>query len=283
MKIAITGGKGGTGKSTVATALAYELSGRFKKSKILLMDLDVDCPNDDLILGIKTEKVKDIKNMVPEFDFDKCIKCGKCAEVCREHAIVFVKEKYPILVPEQCIGCKACKIVCPVNAIYERKQKIGEIFTGRKRNITLISGKMKIGVEESSLVVNAIKRYIKSKEKDYDFIIIDTAAGTHCPVIVALLGCEKGFAVTEPTPLGSHDLDLILKLMKILKIESHVVLNRSDIGNKKIIEKTAKKYNAKIFVEIPYSKKIEKDYSAGKPITHSAIQKIVKVLEVVNS
>ena len=278
MKVAITGGKGGTGKSTVATALAYELSGRFKKGKILLMDLDVDCPNDDLILGIKTEKLKDVENMVPEFDLDKCIKCGKCEQACRGHAIVFVKGKYPILVPEQCTGCKACKIACPVDAIYERKQKIGEIFTGKKGNITLISGRMKAGMEESSLIVNAIKSYIKAREKNYDFIIIDTAAGTHCPVIAALLGCEKSFAVTEPTPLGSHDLDLILKLTKTLKIESYIVLNRSDIADKKVIEKVAKKHSTRIFADIPYSKKIEKSYSSGKPIAHPAIQKIAEAL-----
>ncbi len=275
MKVAITGGKGGTGKSTVATAMAYELSRKFKGGKILLMDLDVDCPNDDLILGIKTKKVKDVENMIPSVDSDKCIKCGKCAQVCRGHAIVFVKGRYPIIIPEQCTGCKACKIACPVNAINERKQKIGEILAGNRENIDLISGRMRAGIEESSLVVNSIKDYVKVMEKDYDFIIIDTAAGTHCPVIAALLGCEKGFAVTEPTPLGAHDLNLILELMKELKVESHIILNRSDIADRSIIENVAKKHGTDILVDIPYSKDVEKSYSSGKPIVHPAIKKIV--------
>lgn len=274
MKIAITGGKGGTGKSTIATALSYELS---KTKKILLLDLDVDCPNDDLIIGIKLKKIKDVEIMIPKFNKNKCIKCGLCSKTCREHAIVFVKGHYPFLVPEQCIGCKACKIVCPRNAITEEKQKIGEILIGKKKKLTLISGKMKPGIEESSLIVNAVKNFSRQYEKNFDCIIIDTSAGTHCPVISALLDCNIAFAVTEPTPLGSHDLNLILKLIKHLKIRSYVILNKSDIADKKIIEKIAKKYKTKIIAEIPYSKDIEKCYAEAKPIKHKAIEKIERI------
>ncbi len=81
MRISITGGKGGTGKSTVATALASELK---EYGDVLLVDADVDCPNDHLILDIDRSPVKDVDNMVPEIDEDKCTKCGKCAEVCKE-------------------------------------------------------------------------------------------------------------------------------------------------------------------------------------------------------
>ncbi|MCK5450092.1 ATP-binding protein [Candidatus Pacearchaeota archaeon] len=276
MRIAITGGKGGTGKSTVATALAVELS---KENKVLLIDADVDCPNDDIILSIKLKKIKDVETMIPEIDKDKCIKCGKCSQVCRENAIVQIRGEFPILVPEQCNGCKSCKIVCPVNAINEAKQKIGEISIGKKGNITLISGKIKPGIEESSLIVHAIKKYIKAKEKEFDYIIIDTAAGTHCPVIAALLDVDLGIAVTEPTPLGNHDLILILELMKQLKIKSKIVLNRSDIADKEIIEKTSEKFNSKIIAKIPYSKKIQEAYSKGEVIKDKGIERIVEFLK----
>lgn len=277
MKIAVTGGKGGTGKSTVATALAVHLA---KKYKVLLIDADVDCPNDDLILGIKLRKVKDVKSMIPKFDTNKCIKCGKCSKICRENAIVFVKGKNPILVPDQCTGCRACKIACPVGAISESKQIIGEIHEGKSRdiNIKLVTGKLKPGIEESSLVVNAIKKHVKQEERNYDFVIIDTAAGTHCPVISALFGVDLGLSVTEPTPLGKHDLELILKLMSELKIKSKVVLNRCNIANKKEMERTTKKYSTEIIAEIPYSKKIQELYSKGIPIKHVAIEKIAREL-----
>jgi len=274
MKIAITGGKGGTGKSTIATALSYKLS---KTKKVLLLDLDVDCPNDDLILGVKTKKVKDVEIMIPKFDYKKCVKCGLCSKVCREHAIVFVKGNFPFVIQEQCIGCKACKIACPRNAITEAKQKIGEIFIGKKGNITLIGGKMKPGIEESSLVVNAVKKF-SEQYKNYDYVIVDTAAGTHCPVISALIDCNMVFAVTEPTPLGHHDLELILKLTKKLKIKTRIILNRSNIANKKIIENLARRYKSKIIAEIPYSKEIEKCYAEGKPIEHTSINQIIEVI-----
>lgn len=276
MKIAVTGGKGGTGKSTVAIALAVELA---KENKVLLFDADAGCPNDSIILSIDSDKIKDIETMIPDFDEDKCVKCGKCSQICRENAIVFVKDRLPFLVPEQCTGCKACQIVCPAGAISEKKQVIGKILSGKKENVTLVTGEMKPGIEEASLVVNAAKNYIKQLEKDYDHIIIDTAAGTHCPVIVALLDVDLGIAVTEPTPLGNYDLKLILELMEKLGVRSKIVLNRADIADKKQIQQTAAKFKTEIIAEIPYSKKIQDAYSRGELLEHEAIRKVAQSLQ----
>ncbi len=272
MKIAITGGKGGTGKSTVATALAVELA---KSKKVLLLDADIDCPNDHLILSIKRKKERDIFQLAPKWDLKKCIKCGKCAAVCKANAIVFVKEKYPIFIPELCIGCNACKIVCPTKAIGKTKQQIGTIYSGKGYNINLYTGEMKIGYEEAGPIVNALKKFTSKKEKDYDYILVDTAAGTHCNVISALLGSNLALAVTEPTPLGAYDLKLILELCKVLKIPFKVILNRSDIGDQRLIKKIVQKYKTKIIAEIPYKKEILEAYSKGKPIKDKSITKII--------
>ncbi len=278
MRIAITGGKGGTGKSTIATALAVELA---KLKKVLLLDADTDCPNDHLLLSIKRKKEQDIYQMIPKWDFKKCIKCGRCAQVCREKAIVFVKNKYPIFVPDLCTGCSACLLACPTKAISKEKQIIGTIYSGQGHGIDLLTAEMRIGYEEASPIVNALKKFAQKQEKnnDYDYILVDTAAGAHCNVISALLGTELALAVTEPTPLGAHDLDLILKLCSVLDIPAKIILNRSDVGDKKMIEKIAQKHKTEIIAQLPYKKEILESYSKGEPIEDESIKKIVKILE----
>ena len=101
MKIAVTGGKGGTGKSTVAISLAVEFA---RNKKTLLVDADVECPNDHLLLSAKRKKYSNVYQPIPKWDFKKCIKCGKCASVCKQNAIVFVKNKYPAFIKDVCIG-----------------------------------------------------------------------------------------------------------------------------------------------------------------------------------
>lgn len=275
-KIAITGGKGGTGKSIVATALAVELA---KSKKILLLDADTDCPNDHIILSIDRKKEQDVFQLMPKWDFKKCIKCGKCSEVCRANAVVFVKERYPVFVQDMCTGCTACILACPTKAISKDKQIIATIHSGTGYNIDLLTAEMRIGYAEASPVVNALKKFASKTNRNYDFIITDTGAGTHCNVISALLGNDLALAVTEPTPLGAHDLGLILKLCRILKIPAKIVLNRADIGDKKLIQDIAEKYNTEIIAEIPYKKSILEAYSRGEPIKDESIKEIINEIK----
>ena len=271
--IGITGGKGGTGKSTITTALAYSLA---KNNKVLLVDADVDCPNDHLLLNIKRKFHKSVEQRIPIWNFDKCVKCGLCGTVCKTNAIVSIKGQDPIFMKQQCNGCGSCVFKCPVNAISWDKKIIGQIFTGNNYNINLLSGELKTNEPVSEFVVNSLNHIIDNEKDNYDYIIIDTAAGTHCPVIAALEMCDYVFTVTEPTPLGKHDLEIILQLLKKLNIDSNIVLNRSDIGNKQLIIDLAKKYELKIVCEIPYSKKIVDNYSKGKPIINEQISKLLE-------
>jgi len=142
MKIAVTGGKGGTGKSMVATSLAVEFA---RNKKTILVDADVECPNDHLLLSVQRKKHAIVYQPIPKWDMDKCTKCGKCAEVCRQEAIVFVKGKYPAFVKEMCNGCRACVISCPYGAISETKKDLGIVYTGKNYGVLLVSGELKIG------------------------------------------------------------------------------------------------------------------------------------------
>jgi len=271
--IGITGGKGGTGKSTIATALAVELG---KHNKVLLVDMDVDCPNDHLILSIERKQVEEIHQRIPKWNFKKCKKCGLCGPICKVNAIVSIKERNPIFMSHQCNGCGACVFICPVNAITWTKKEIGKIYTGKAYNIDFLAGELKANEPFSEFVVNSVKEFFLKNKKKYDYIIIDTAAGTHCNVISALDICNIILAVTEPTPLGSHDLKLILRLVKLLNIKTNIVLNRSNIGDKKLIRPIVSEYKTKIIAEIPYKKEILEAYSKGKPVQDKRIQKIIQ-------
>lgn len=259
-KIASTGTKGGVGKSTFAILLAYKLS---KNKRVVLCDCDVECPNDYLILNQKLKNPNNIYQDYPVLDKKKCVKCGLCSKTCRENAIFWVKNKYPTFIYDLCTACGACMIACPKKAIKTRAKKSGESFINKiNNNFWLFTGRSKAGITETGPIVSEVKKrameFAESKKADY--IIFDTAPGTHCSVIQALLDTDKAYAVTEPTPLGAHDLSLILKLLQRIKVPSEIVLNKADVGNKKVIEKIAKKFKTNISVEIPYSEELVRAY-----------------------
>jgi len=263
--IASTGGKGGTGKSTFAVLLALKLSKRGEK--VVLCDCDVECPNDYLLLNEKISDPKPIYQELPELDEAKCEKCGLCSTVCKENAIFWVKEKYPMFFLDLCSGCGACWIVCPNKAIKTKKEIAGESFVNVvNKNLWLVTGRSKPGISETGPIVREVKRRATklAEEVDADFMIVDTSPGTHCNVIQALLKCEKAYVVTEPTPLGAHDASLILDLLQKMRVPSEIVLNKADVGDKETIEKIASKFGVSITMEIPYSDELVRAYSQGK-------------------
>ena len=283
MKIAITGGKGGTGKSMVATSLAVEFA---EKEKTMLVDADVECPNDHLLLDIKRKKYIIVYQPIPKWDFSKCIKCGKCADVCKQNAIVFVKGKYPAFIKDLCIGCKACFIACPENAITETKKEIGTIYTGENYNVNLISGELKIGELASGEVVSEVRKYSDeiNKKIKADTVLIDSSAGVGCPVIASLIGTDYITAVTEPTPSALHDLKRVLYLANHFGIKHGIVINKFDLAKNFCvkIEKFAKEKNIPIIGKIPYKKDFVDSTIKMKPVTeiNPEYKKIFK--EIIN-
>jgi len=288
MKIAVTGGKGGTGKSLVATSLAVEFA---RNSKTVLLDLDVECPNDHLLLSVKRKQFTKIYQSIPKWDFDKCTKCGKCASICKQNAIVFVKNKNPAFVKDICIGCKACIVVCPENAISETKKEIGIIYTGKNYNVDLISGELKLGELASGEVVVEVRKHFEkiNKKLKAEVILIDSAAGIGCPVIASLVGTDYIVAVTEPTPSALHDLKRVLYLANHFQIKHGIVINKYDLSKEFClkIEKFAKENNIAIIGKIPYKKDFIDSTIKMKPITEinpnyqKLFQKIIKQIKLV--
>lgn len=267
MKIAITGGKGGVGKSMVATSLAVEFA---RKTKTMLVDADAECPNDHLLLSMKRKKYTAVYLSIPKFDYNKCTKCGKCASACKRGAIVWVKGKYPAFVKDACIGCMACLSACPYGAITETRKEIGTIYTGKNYNVNLVSGELKLGELASGEVVAEVRKYsdkINEKVKA-DIMLIDSSPGIGCPVIASLVGTDYIVAVTEPTPAALFDLKRVLYLADHFGIKHGIIINKSDLAENfyKEIEKFAKINKIPILGRIPYRKDFVKSTIKMKPV-----------------
>ncbi len=256
MKIAVTGGKGGTGKSTVAINLAWLFS---KSKKVVLVDADVECPNDHILLSVDLKNKKTSYIFRPKFNYKECIKCGLCSENCSEHAIVMFKEGFPFLMPTLCSGCKTCQLVCPVNAIESDRKIIGHTFITRiNENLTLVTGMLKEGEERSYPLVLETKR--RAEDIDADIKIYDTSAGTGNHVAAAIEGSDFAIVVTEPTPLGLHDLKMIMTLLKKQNKKGYVVVNRYDLVE------NFDEAGLEIIGKIPVSEDLLMSYVSGRPV-----------------
>jgi len=144
VKITVTGGKGGTGKSTVATNLALLLA---MNRRVVFVDADVECPNDHILLSAELENRKEVYLFKPKFDYSKCTKCGLCVENCAENALLQFKEGYPFLMPSLCSGCRTCQLVCPEEgAILDDQRLVGYTYHTRiDENLQLLTGMLEEG------------------------------------------------------------------------------------------------------------------------------------------
>uniref|UniRef100_UPI004056E1E5 4Fe-4S binding protein n=1 Tax=Candidatus Electrothrix sp. TaxID=2170559 RepID=UPI004056E1E5 len=234
--------------------------------KVALIDADVDAPNDSLLLGIPLENPEPVTIMQPIFDSAKCTDCQLCVKTCRMNSLFRPKVKTITLMGE-CNGCEACYMVCPADAITRGSHSVGTLYTTRRGKLSLYTGALQPGLAESALVVNAVKKAAFVDAELFDVILVDTAPGTHCNVIGALKGADHVLAVTEPTPLGSHDLELILLLLDMFDVQRSVVINRSNLpGQREKVELAAELGAAPIAAEIKLDKELLTGYLQGTPV-----------------
>jgi MinD superfamily P-loop ATPase len=252
MIISIASGKGGTGKTTVATNLALSL-----QSEVQLMDCDVEEPNCHIFFAPRWEDKQIVSIPIPEVDLAVCSYCGKCADVCQYGAIVAVKERV-LTFPELCHGCGGCTLICPEKAISEIPKEIGYVQKGFVNGIELFYGKLNIGEPMAPPLIRAVKKNIVNTKE----VIIDAPPGTSCPVIESIKGSHFVLLVTEPTPFGLNDLKLAVEMVKTLSIPFAVVLNKADLGDRGI-HQFCQEEDIPIILEIPMERKIAEAYSKG--------------------
>lgn len=253
MIISIASGKGGTGKTTIATNLAVSL-----ENKAQILDCDVEEPNAHLFLNPVLDKTETITTPVPEINTDKCTLCGKCADICQFKAIVVIV-KTVLTFHELCHSCGGCMQVCPEDAITEVGRELGVLQVGHRGQLKFADGKLRVG---EAMAPPLIKRVRACADPDR-ITIIDAPPGTSCPVIAAMADTDFVLLVTEPTPFGLHDLKLAVGAVNILGIPAGLVINRSDMGDDKVREYAASA-DLPILMEIPFDRKIAEAYSRGQ-------------------
>lgn len=258
MKIAVASGKGGTGKTTIATNLACTLAGT--GVRVELLDCDVEEPNCHIFMNPTLEEKIPATVLRPEVIEDACTGCGVCAEVCEYSAIVVIKKKV-LIFPELCHGCGACMRFCPENAIREIEREVGIIEQGWSGDIRFAQGKLNIGELMSPAVISGVKE----TAGEADVIIYDSPPGTSCPVIEAIKDAEFVLLATEPTPFGLNDLKLAVGMVRELKIPFAVAINRSDIGNDDV-RNYCDAEGIEVMLEIPDDRRIAETYSRGEMV-----------------
>jgi MinD superfamily P-loop ATPase len=253
MIISIASGKGGTGKTTVATNLARAMG-----SDVQLLDCDVEEPNAHLFINPAFEAPEPFFMPVPEVDGNKCTFCGKCADICQFKAIAVVDE-HVLVFEELCHSCGGCWEVCPEGAIQQGRRQLGVIQKGRNNGIEFIHGKLRVGEAMSPPLIKKVRSY-QIPEK---LTIIDAPPGTSCPVIASMKDSDFVLLVTEPTPFGLHDLKLAVGAVQTLNIPCGLVVNRSDLGDENVREYAQQK-GLSILMEIPFNREIAAAYSRGE-------------------
>jgi MinD superfamily P-loop ATPase len=299
MVISFASGKGGTGKTTVATNVALALQ-ETAQHTITFLDCDVEEPNAAIFLKPTLTQRTSVGIPVPQVDFNKCTYCGKCAEVCAYNAIAVINpvkdtekdnkmttntaldnaahraKKSVLIFPELCHGCGGCSLFCPEHAITETHREVGIIERGHAGTIAFVQGMLNVGEPMATPIIREMKREIindreerrngeTEKSDNGNITIIDVPPGTSCPVIEAVKGSTFTVLVTEPTPFGLNDLVLAVETMRTLAIPCGVIINRHGIGDTSI-ESYCEQENIPVLLRIPMDREIAVAYSKGIPL-----------------
>lgn len=260
--IAIASGKGGTGKTTVALNLFWQLAAKHPGKDVRLADCDVEEPNDLLFLNGATHTgMESIQVHIPEVDTDKCTYCGRCAQWCEYNAIMVVPPTEFINISvDLCHACGACFHACRDGALQKAKHPIAEVNTYKtKEGQWFYEGRLMVGSTLHTPAVNAVR---KRALKGSGLLILDAPPGTSCPVVATVSEADHVVLVSEPTPFGLHDLKLAVALMRELRCPFGVVVNKAGIGNRDIYDYLEEE-NIELLAEIPFSKTYASLYARG--------------------
>ncbi|MDD2234947.1 MAG: ATP-binding protein [Desulfitobacteriaceae bacterium] len=257
-QLLILSGKGGTGKTTIASAFIKLTDAK------AYADCDVDAPNLHLIMGweAKPEKTDYYGLPIAEINQELCTQCDLCRENCRFDAIS-INEKYKVD-PFACEGCGVCAYVCPVEAITLKPAVSGELMLYSDEEKVFSTAQLKMGSGTSGLLVTEVKKQMKSATDDAELAIIDGSPGIGCPVIASLSGVDMVLIVAEPSISGISDMERIINTAAKFGTKTAVCINKYDtnIAHTEKIEQFCEKQG------LPFAGRIPFDSNAVKAINN---------------
>ena len=257
MKIAVASGKGGTGKTMVATSLAASIE---HLAPTRIIDCDVEAPNAHLFLKPVFSENKPAVIRVPEINPSICTLCGDCVRDCEFHALAQLGEKI-LVFPQLCHGCGTCSIVCPVRAIGEVPREIGQMDHGSAREkLDFFMGKLIISEPMATPIIRQLKKWAAP---ELQVVILDSPPGASCSVVATLSDADFVLLVTEPTPFGLHDLKQMLGVLDQIKAPAAVIINRDGIGDEQV-ELFLSQTPYPILMRIPYDDEIAIGLAEGR-------------------
>jgi MinD superfamily P-loop ATPase len=260
MRLAIVSGKGGTGKTTIATSIA-ELEQSFVR-----IDGDVEASNMYLYYdGENIDREYFSGGKVANVDLDICTKCGLCNEVCKFNAI-----DKGIVDGLRCEGCIACSVVCPVDAIDFVEEKTADIRTTKIPNGNIFWAQMEIGGDGSGLLISRMRKKAEEYENKEEITILDGSPGIGCSVIASITANDWVLIVTEPTKSGLEDFNRIYELTKHFNIPALACINKYDINEEmtKEIENYCMKNKIPLVGKIPYDEVVIESINNLRPIIY---------------
>jgi MinD superfamily P-loop ATPase len=272
LRIAVASGKGGTGKTTVATNLAFVLAEA--GSRVTYVDCDVEEPNGHLFLNPLWERSQEVCVPTPEVDLARCTFCGACARACRYSAIVTIPGQV-LTFPKLCHGCGGCSWACPAGALREVERPVGVLDEGRAGKVAFLRGTLNVGEAMAPPVIRALLAAAPSD----DTLVIDAPPGTSCPVIESVRTADVVLLVTEPTPFGLHDLTLAVAMVRTLGIPFGVVVNRVGVGDDSVFRYCADE-GISVLLQLPNDRAIARAYSRGELAVAARLELWPRFLEL---
>jgi MinD superfamily P-loop ATPase len=253
LNIAVLSGKGGTGKTTISLGLFSLLK------NASLIDTDIEEPNDHLFIDYTKTKTTSITKQYPVINSDTCSLCGRCGDFCNFNSLLVTKKKVMVF-DDLCHDCGGCKLVCPNESITYTDKEIGQLYEGHtKSQQSFLYGDLNIGEVSGVKLIQALK----DKVKNDDFVIIDSPPGTSCATVEAVSNSDYAIVVTEPTPFGLSDMEMVVEMLNDLKIPFGIIINKAGLGNRDMYRYITDN-KLTLLGEIPFSKEYASIYSKGK-------------------